>query len=135
MDGGIFGLLGLIREHRGAVEYDWRTKFGKPLDEVGRSMSIVEAARLAQCLIRDTTTQTFVAINGWEFAASREYLLLADQYDLLHRANAEKPDRVKPYPRPWPDRSSEQMGTTIPVHNIADVLAAFGRPVPEGLVA
>lgn len=98
-------------------------------------MSILEAARLAQHLLRDTTAQTFVSVNDWEFAASREYLLLADHYDLLHRVHADKPERVKPYPRPWPDQAAEQIGTLISADNLADVMAAFGRPVPEGLVA
>lgn len=127
MDGGIFGLLGLIASHRGAVEYDWRTRFGCGLSAVGQTMTITEASRLSLLLTTDPTTQTFVAANGWAYPASREFLVLADLFDAFSQVNFKKP---KPYPRPDPEPTTETFGEVIRPADMAEVMAAFGRAMP-----
>ena len=98
MDGGIVGLLGLITDHRGAVEYDFRARFGFGLSEVGARITITEAARLAYRLERDPSSWTFAASQGWTYPLDRDALLLADLLDRFTQVNFKKP---KPYPRPW----------------------------------
>lgn len=117
------------------MEYDWRTRFGLPLSEVGRSMSLWEAARLAAVLVTDTSSATYVALSGWQYAATREALALADLYDAFMVANFKKP---KPYPRPWdkpeaePARRGNAAGRTSA--EVIDLLARMGprRDEPEG---
>lgn len=100
MDGGIFGLLGLIARHRGAVEYDWRTRFHLPLSAInGEQMTLAEAGRHAATLRRDPSSAICAALEGWAHPISREAMLLADLFDLQHMSKAKK--RPKPYPRPW----------------------------------
>lgn len=100
MDGGIFWLLGLISRHRGALEYDFRSRFHLGLRDIGTVVSIDEAARLALILADDPGAMTAAALAGWSHPLSREALILADLFDLQHFAKASKPP--KPYPRPWP---------------------------------
>ena len=95
MDGGIFGFLGLIAGHRGAVEYDWRTRFGCGLRSIGTDMSLSEAARLAQTLLADPSSATAAALQGWSHPISREALVLMDIFDLDHQVAAGK--KVKPH--------------------------------------
>lgn len=99
--GGILGLLDLIEEHRGPLEYDWRTRFGLPLAGVGRDMSFGEAWRLVRILLGDPSSQVAAAAMRWEHPWSREAAVLADLFDLTVAANTRKPARDT-YPRPWP---------------------------------
>lgn len=101
MDGGIWRLLGLIARHRGAIEYDWRTRFGIPLTEIGRSMTITEAGRLVKVIAADPSSALASAGAGWDYAIDRETLVLADLYDLMHQVHA---DPKKPKPKPHPMR-------------------------------
>jgi hypothetical protein len=97
VDGGAFGFLGLIHRHRGAVEYDWRTRFGLGLFDIGRMMSIHEAARLAEILLHDPSSETAAAVQGWDYPISREALVNLDLFDLTLLANS---DPKKPKPKP-----------------------------------
>lgn len=100
----------MIDAHQGAFEYDWRARFGKPLRVIGRSMSWGEALRLTRILSAETDSQVGAAIAGWSHPASRLDLTLRDLYDLQHQSKAKK--RPKPYPRPWPDKTSRRFGRT-----------------------
>ena len=85
MDGGIFRLLGLIRDHRGAVEYDWRTRFALGLRDIdGETMTLPEAGRLATQLLADPSSAIHAAAAGWPHPMSIEALIAADQFDLNH---------------------------------------------------
>lgn len=44
-------------------------------------------------------------MQGLDYAPSREWLLMADLYDLTARAHYKKP---KPYPRPWPSETDRK---------------------------
>ena len=107
--GGIVALADLIDAHRGAFEYDWRARFGKPLKVVGRSMPWGEACRLTGELARDTASHVCAALNGWEFPATREALVLMDLYDAYAAVKFKRP---QPYPRPWQtgEKSTRQRG-------------------------
>jgi len=114
VDGGAFGLLGLIHAHRGAVEYDWRTRFGLGLGDIGVEMSIHEAARLAEILLRDPSSAVAAAVQEWDHPISQEAIVLADLFDLTFLANSD-PKKPKPKPhglRPWKPMNTQQMGDT-----------------------
>lgn len=101
--GGIRWLLDLIEEHRPALEYDWRTRFGLPLTAVGTAaMSWGEACRLVGELAAEPSSHTAAALGGWSHPWSWEATAVADLWELtagLHTAKGkESPD----YPRPWP---------------------------------
>lgn len=97
--GGIVALADLIDAHRGAFEYDWRTRFGKPLAIVGRSMTWGEAYRLTQQITMDPSSHVAAAVAGWDHAIPREVLVLMDLFDLQHASKSKR--KPKPYPRPW----------------------------------
>jgi len=98
--GGILGLLDLIDAHRGAFEYDWRTRFHLSLEVVPESMGWDEALRLTQQLTLDPSSHVAAAVAGWAHPVSREWAVTADLFDLQHLVAAGK-SKPKPYPRPW----------------------------------
>lgn len=129
--GGIWGLLDLIEEHRGAVEYDWRSRFHLGLDSLPESMGWDEAARLALLLRSDPSSAIAAALEGWEFAASREALALYDLFDLEHEVNSKR--KPKPHPgRPWAEKPAmKQKGNAkgrSPEEMKAILREHFGQP-------
>jgi hypothetical protein len=61
-------------------------------------------------------------VAGWEFPASREWLVFADLYDLqMAKASKRKP---KPYPRPF-DKSKTRIGGTKKIRRTQDELRAL----------
>lgn len=129
----ILTLLELIEEHRGAFEYDWRSRFHlrAAFPEV---MGWGEAWRLTQLLLRDPSSQLAAALAGWQFPASREYLTLMDTFDLHHMLNAKKmPEAMR---RPWdvPPRrlgsaamSPESMRVLLDQHRGTPTVSKPGR--------
>jgi hypothetical protein len=95
----------LIDAHRGAFEYDWRTRFNASLDAIGESMTWGEAIRLTRFLTNDTASAVGAAVAELDRPTSREALILMDLYDVyVHIAWLKaggKGQRPKPYPRPW----------------------------------
>lgn len=96
----------MIDAHKGAFEYDWRTRFHKPLRVVGRSMPWGEADRLTRILAKDTSSQVGAALAGWQYPASRQALAIFDLYDATAGAHFKRP---KKYPRPW-DPAPKRLG-------------------------
>ncbi|WP_235739000.1 hypothetical protein [Nocardioides alcanivorans] len=109
------------------------------LDQVPRDMRWSEAFRLIKILRADPSSALASAMAGWEYPISREALLLADQFDLLHQVNADpKQGKPKPHPmRPWKQgRKTEERGKKIAVTQ-EQVVAALRRaghtaPLPAG---
>lgn len=133
MAGGIFGLLGLIAAHRGAVEYDWRTRFGLGLDDIGVDQSLQEAARLAEILREDPSSAISAVLRGWEHPVSREALVLMDVFDLNHMVAAGG-KKVKPHAgRPGQQgRKVEKRGkTTLSREEALALLRSAGHTAPE----
>ncbi|MGL5910664.1 MAG: hypothetical protein ACRCZP_11725 [Phycicoccus sp.] len=97
--GGIRGLVDLIDGHADAFAYDWRTRFGVAIEDVGGPvMAWGEALRLTRVLMTDPSSQVATSVAQITGTRSREWLLLADIFDLLHTVNARR--RTRPYPRP-----------------------------------
>lgn len=99
MDGKSWGLLGVLRDHRGVVEYDFRTRFGVGLNIIGRGMSLSEAARLVEIIRADPSSALAAEIEGWAHPVSREAAVLMDLWDLTAIATGTK--RPPRYERPW----------------------------------
>lgn len=129
--GGIRALDCLIEEQRGALEYDFRTRFQLPLSAVGESMEYDEAWRLVQILRADPSSMLTSAMEGWAHPVSREALIMMDQYDLTHKAaGAKNPPR---YPRPFKvdDREKVSRGNAAgrtPDQVKAILRTQFGQP-------
>lgn len=88
-----------MAKHRGAFEYDWRTRFHLPLRVVGRSMTWGETVRLVQHLAGDPSSALCAALNEWDYPLSREAIVLADLFDLQHLSKAKR--KPPTYTRPW----------------------------------
>lgn len=97
MDGGVFGLLGLIALHRGAVEYDLRHRFQLGLRDIGGKITIFEVARLVVILRRDPSSAITAALEGWDFPIDRTALAIYDLFDITVMANSDN-KRGKPTP-------------------------------------
>lgn len=96
--GGIFGLLDLIEEHRAALSYDWRTRFGKGLDSIPSEIGWSEARDLVRILRLDPSSQLAASVEGWAHPLDRQGWMLADLIDIQGTAGSGK--KWKPYPRP-----------------------------------
>lgn len=97
--GGIFALLELIEEHRAALRYDWRTRFGKSLDSIPDEFGWSEAIDLVRVLRHDPSSQLVTSIEKWEHPLSREGLILSDLIDVHGWSSVGK--KWKPYRRPF----------------------------------
>jgi len=92
-------------------------------------MSWGEAIRLTGVLLTDPTSQVFAARNDWSGPRSPEWFLLADLFDLTHRAHAKNPP---PYPRPQPEhRPARRGGTTMSRAEVLAVLNRYGHDFKE----
>ncbi len=108
--GGIFALLDLIEEHRGAVEYDWRARFHLGLHVVPEEMSWGEAYRLAVTLTHDPSSMLAAALADLSHPVSREWLVMADLFDLIGEAAPFKKAPKYPRPTPEPERQTSTYG-------------------------
>lgn len=91
-----------MAEHRGAFEYDWRTRFGIPLSSLDKSDDWAdwsEAYRLMVELCLDPSSHVAAAIAGWQSPATDASLVLADLFDLQARSKTKR--KPASYPRPW----------------------------------
>lgn len=93
--GGILWLLDLIDTHRGAFEYDFRTRFREPLTIITESMGWGEALRLARILLADPSSAVAAAREGWKYPISREALIAMDLFDLTVMAHSD-PKKGRP---------------------------------------
>ncbi len=103
----MIALVRLIDAHKGAFEYDWRTRFhGASVDDIGETMTFGEAIRLTERLSRDPGSEVAAAIAGWEYPVTREAIVAMNKFDFDHRLvwlkNGKKGAPPEPHPRPWP---------------------------------
>lgn len=125
-DPPILTLLDLADEHRGAITYDWRTRFGVPWAAVPTEMDWGEAWLLLQQVVLDPSSRLAAAVAGWEYPLSREGQIAIDHYDLAHKIAAGKKS-ITPYPRPW-HRQRKRFGrATRPQAEIMAALRARGH--------
>ena len=125
--GGILWLRELISEHPTAFAYDFRSRFNVSSTEIGYSIKYGEAYLLVAQLLKDPSSAVFAAANEWDFPLSREGLMLADLFDLLHQANSSKKVRNR-YPRPF-KQGAKRVGKTN--RSAADVKKILSRMNPK----
>jgi hypothetical protein len=125
--GGIIRLRELISEHNAEFTYDFRQRFNLSLYDIGSLITWREAALLTSILLRDPSSWTQAAINGWQYPVSQEWIMARHTYDLIAQANFKKP---KPFPTPWPDPDKKKLGSSKP-QSRADVLAKLARMNPK----
>lgn len=127
----ILTLLDLLAEHRGAFEHDWRTRFQLSIRVIGtKKMTYGEAWRHAFILMGDPSSQIAAALGGWSHPVDRVDIVIRDLFDLQQAvAMAGSKKNPKPYPRPWPDRTSRSLapGANVTQAQILDALRAAGH--------
>lgn len=121
--GKILTLLDLIGEHERAFVYDWRTRFGLPLEAVfdGR-MTWAETWNLTMELVSDPSSHVAASMAGWSYPMDRAALIGLETYDLLSAVNLGK--RHQPHRAPWD--TSERLGKASPEVDVRAVLRPGG---------
>lgn len=131
--GGICGLLDLIEEHRGALEYDWRARFGQGLDtSVPAEIGWDEAVRLVRILRNDPSSQLAAAIEGWDYPLSRLGWMLADLLDVQGSSKAGK--KWKTYPRPVKAKEKSRRWGNVGGRTraqVVEILNRLGHNLPD----
>jgi len=61
-------------------------------------------------ILHDSSTYTFAKLKDWEYPVSREWLALADIWEILLASNVKKKD-FKPYPRPYKEKENASKKT------------------------
>lgn len=107
--GGILKLRELIEEHPSEIAYDFRSRFGLSVLDIGNGVTWLEATYLVAILLRDPTSWLQAAVNEWEYPVSREWMVAAHSYDLLHAVNSK--NKPKPYPTPWLAEGTQKLGS------------------------
>jgi hypothetical protein len=97
----------LVEKHKEAIYADFRSVYGVSFNEVGVTVSWLEAMLLTNALSRDPSTRLCASIQGWKSPVSQLWILMAELYDLTWRMKTKK---GKPYPRPWKKKASEKVG-------------------------
>ena len=88
-------------------------------------MSWREAIALTLELINDPSSHVAASLQGWSYPWTREAFVLADLFDLLHRANAKQKPRA--YPRPNDRSAKRSVKPTVSQEVIRKALAARGH--------
>ena len=121
--GGILWLLEIAESHPSEIRADFRSRYNLSWDDVGKTVSWLEALHLTNMLMRDPASWVQASKNGWKYPVSQEWMLLAELFDLTHQINSK--NKVKPLARPWPDPNSKRVGKAQ--HSRADVLRNLDR--------
>jgi hypothetical protein len=115
---GILTLLDCADRHRGALEYDWRARFGAPFNPPA-VMGWGEACRLFAVLCQDPSSQTFAAVAGWAHPVSWEWIALKQVHDRFVDAHAKRPRHL---PAPWDERPTTYGHTTMTREQVIEAL-------------
>lgn len=125
--GGIVRVLELAEAHPAEIRADFRTQYNCSFDDVGTSITWIEAIYLVSVLMRNPQSWLQAAHNGWKHPVDNNWMLLAELFDLTMRANSK--NKPKPLPRPWPDQNSERVGKTT--HSRESILRNLERMNPK----
>lgn len=94
--GGIFELGQIVASRPAEIAGDFRELFSVGVADVPPA----EAALLVRALMRDPRSRLHAVEAGWDHPISREWLLLADLWDLELQKSVRR-GQFKPYPRPF----------------------------------
>ena len=107
--GGILAVLQILEDYKHAFTYDFRTRFGLGLADLGDEVPWPEVVSLVSVLLSDPTSWLQAAKAKWEHPISYEWTLAAATYDLLAQVNSKR--KPKPWPRPWSNTDRARKGT------------------------
>lgn len=77
-------------------------------------------------LLMDPSTRLYTALSGGKYPVSREWMVLADLFDLQAKSKSKR--QPKPYPRPWPEKSLRMGGKKSGTRS-RDEVRAILRPL------
>lgn len=106
--GGSLKVRELIADHPAELAYDFRSRFGISYQEIGVSLSYLEAAYLISVLVRIPDSWLNAAIQNWNYPVTQEWIVGAHTWDLLATVNSKK--KPKPYPTPWKPAGEATIG-------------------------
>ena len=107
--------VALYVQHRPALEYDFRARFGFGVERIDREeLSWQETVALIDGLMQDHTSHTFASAAGWSYVPSPSEVHFYDELDVKLSMNRGKnqpmPQRTK---RPWETPKRREV---IPAH-------------------
>lgn len=105
--GGIARLLDVIEEHRAALRFDFRDRFGLSLDDAGDGYTFGEALDLVRELVDEQGTRSHAAVRGWAYALSttnQTLQHLLELYAAVHRDTKKQPKPMS-LGWPWPEQA------------------------------
>jgi len=106
--GGSLKVRELITDHPAEIAYDFRSRFGISYQEIGVSLSYLEAAYLISILAKSPDSWLNAAMQKWTHPVSHEWIIGAHTWDLLATVNSKK--KPKPYPTPWRPSGQSNLG-------------------------
>jgi hypothetical protein len=77
------------------------------IEEIGKTITWLEAIWLVSVLLRDPSSWTQAAKNDWDYPVDRNWIIGSQTFDLLAMVNSKK--KPKPYPTPWPDSNTNRL--------------------------
>lgn len=105
--GGIVRLLDVVEEHRAALRFDFRDRFGLSLDDAGDGYTFAEAIDLALGLLETQGTRSHAVVRDWLYPLALTDQWLQQLVELLgavHRDTKTQPQPIT-FGWPWPKQS------------------------------
>ncbi len=103
--GGIVRLLDVVEEHRAALRFDFRDRFGLSLDDAGDRYSFGEAIDLTLELLETQGTRSHAAVRRWSYPLSHADAMLQHLVELEARWWKAKGSPPLSLGWPWPQES------------------------------
>lgn len=129
--GGSLRLRRLINDYPAELASDLRSNYHFSIDDIGKSVTILEATLLVRMLLRKPDSALQAALAGWDFPVSREWVVLAHLWDLTANINSKR--KVKPYPNPFKNNATTRMGKTdLPSSTVKKLLASMNPKEESG---
>ena len=107
--GGILGVLEIADAHPSEIRADFRALYGCSWDDVGITISWIEAIHLVRMLLRNPSSWLQAQKNGWKHPVDFNWMIQAQQLDAFIGVNS-KGGKGKPIPKPWPSQDSSRVG-------------------------
>ena len=109
--GGILAVLQILEDYKHAFTYDFRSRFGLGLSDLGDTVPWSEVISLVAILMSDPTSWLQAAKHKWSHPITYEWTLAAATYDLLATVNSKR--KPKAWPRPWANSTKTQTARKI----------------------
>lgn len=104
--GGSVALLRFVEEHRAAIRFDFRDRFGISADDIGDTVSFGEAIDLIDELAVEMGTHLQASMDGWQWPASWSEINQAQLTEAYFNVHRDEKKRPQPFvvPMPWPGK-------------------------------